>query len=37
VAQAASFQNISPELTETRFVDTNSVSGQAFYRVIAKP
>ncbi len=37
VADPAGFQDVSDELTVTRFTDTNSVDGRAFYRVIVRP
>jgi hypothetical protein len=36
IANPASFQDISGELSETSFTDTNAIPGQAFYRVIAR-
>ncbi len=37
LVNAASFTNISGDITGTSFTDTNAVPGGAFYRVIAKP
>jgi hypothetical protein len=33
----ANFQDISGDLTGTQFTDTNSITGQSFYRVVVQP